>query len=97
MRHAIAIKLSPDENTLLVQVIRSGKSPQRQVERSRVVLLGAAGRTNEQIGAELVESGNDKKGSWLRARIYEAIKELNGADAKSPTVDQVLTRLPEVT
>ena len=53
MRHAIAIKLSSDENTLLVQVIRSGKSPQRQVERSRVVLLGAAGRTNEQIGAEL--------------------------------------------
>ena len=53
MRHAIAIKLSPDENTLLAQVIRSGKSPQRQVERSRVVLLGAAGRTNEQIGAEL--------------------------------------------
>jgi transposase len=53
MRHAIPIKLSPDENTLLAQVIRSGKSPQRQVERSRVVLLAAAGRTNEQIGAEL--------------------------------------------
>lgn len=46
---------------------------------------------------KLVESGNGKKGSWLKARIYEAIKELNGADAKSPTVDQVLTRLPEVT
>jgi hypothetical protein len=38
-----------------------------------------------------------KNGSWLKARIYEAIKELNGADAKWPTVDQVLTRLPEVT
>jgi len=46
---------------------------------------------------KLVESGNGKKGSWLKARIYEAIKELNGADAKTPTVDQVLQRLPEVT
>ena len=45
----------------------------------------------------LVESGTGKKGSWLKARIYEAIKELNGAEAKSPTVDQVLQRLPEVT
>ena len=34
-------------------MIRSGKSAQRQVERSRVVLLAAAGRTNEQIGAAL--------------------------------------------
>ena len=53
MRHAIPIKLSPDENALLLQVVRSGKSAPRQVERSRVVLLAAAGRTNEQIGAEL--------------------------------------------
>jgi hypothetical protein len=44
----------------------------------------------------LVESGSGKKGSWLKARIYDAIKELNGAEAKSPTVDQVLVRLPEV-
>jgi transposase len=53
MRHAIVIKLSLDEKSLLEQVVRSGKSAQRQVERSRVVLLAAAGRTNEQIGAEL--------------------------------------------
>ena len=26
----------------------------------------------------LVESGSGKKGSWLKARIYDAIKELNG-------------------
>jgi hypothetical protein len=44
----------------------------------------------------LVESGSGRKGSWLKARIYDAIKELNGAEAKSPTVDQVLVRLPEV-
>jgi len=43
----------------------------------------------------LVESGSGKKGSWLKARIYDTTKELNGAEAKSPTVDQVLVRLPE--
>lgn len=45
---------------------------------------------------KLVETGKGKKGSWLKAVIYDAIKELNGADAKSPTVDQVLQRLPEI-
>jgi transposase len=53
MRHAIPIKLSPEETTLLLQVVRLGKSAQRQVERSRVVLLAAAGRTNDEIGVEL--------------------------------------------
>lgn len=43
----------------------------------------------------LVETGKGKKGSWLKAVIYDAIKELNGEDAKSPTVEQVLQRLPE--
>jgi hypothetical protein len=43
----------------------------------------------------LVESGTGQKGSWLKARIYDAIKELNGEQAKTPTVDQVLVRLPE--
>lgn len=43
----------------------------------------------------LVESGDGKKGSWLKAQIYAAIKELNGPDAKKPTVDQVLLRLPD--
>lgn len=43
----------------------------------------------------LVESGKNQKGSWIKARIYEAIKELNGSDAKSPTVEEVLCRLPE--
>lgn len=53
MRRAIPINLSPEETILLEHVVRSGRSPQRQVERSRVVLLAAAGRTNEQIGEEL--------------------------------------------
>jgi len=45
----------------------------------------------------LVESGKGKKGSWLKAQIYAAIKDAHGADAKSPTVEQVMRLLPEVT
>lgn len=45
---------------------------------------------------QLVDSGKGQKGSWLKARIYEAIKEALGKDAKSPTVDQVLRLLPDV-
>lgn len=44
----------------------------------------------------LVESGKGKKGSWLKACIYDGIKEAFGADAKSPTVEQVMRILPEV-
>ncbi len=45
---------------------------------------------------EMVEDGEPVKGSWLNARIYDAIKELNGREAKSPTVLQTVKRLPEV-
>ncbi len=44
----------------------------------------------------LVEAGKGKKGSWLKAQIYDAIKEAHGADAKSPTVEQVMRILPDV-
>lgn len=53
----------------------------------------------DQIDAglrELVERGEAAKGSWLNARIYDAIKELNGEAAKSPTILQTVRRLPEV-
>jgi hypothetical protein len=43
----------------------------------------------------LVESGTGEKGSWLKARIQDAIKELNAQQAKATTVDQVPDRLPE--
>lgn len=43
----------------------------------------------------LVQSGKGKKGSWLKAVIYDTIKEALGADAKSPTVDQVMRLLPK--
>ena len=45
---------------------------------------------------KLVKAGKNKKGSWLKAQIYAAIKEAHGADAKSPTIDQVCSVLPDV-
>jgi transposase len=66
--------------TLLEQVVRSGKSPQRQVERSRVVLLAAEGRTNEQIGAELGIT-RQKAARW-RSRF--AAHRLEGIRADRP-------------
>lgn len=43
----------------------------------------------------LVESGKGRKGSFLKKIIYDCIKELNGLEAKSPTIEQVLAKLPE--
>lgn len=57
------------------------------------------GPERDQLDAgllSLVKSGKEKKGSWLKARIYDAIKEVHGPDAKSPTVAEVLDILPEV-
>lgn len=43
---------------------------------------------------QLVESGKGQKGSWLKAQIYDAIKDALGKDAKAPTVAQVMRQLP---
>jgi hypothetical protein len=45
--------------------------------------------------AALVESGQAEKGSWLNARIYDAIKTTHGPEAASPTVKQIAAKLPE--
>lgn len=44
---------------------------------------------------QLVESNTAEKGSWLNARIYDLIKEIHGPEAKSPTIKQVVAKLPE--
>lgn len=58
------------------------------------------GFQRDKLGRELlalVKSNKNKKGSWLKARIYDAIKELNGPEAQTPTVNEVVGALPEVT
>ena len=53
MGHAVELTLSSGEKVLLSAITRSGKSPQREVERAKVVLPGAAGHPNGKIGAAL--------------------------------------------
>ncbi len=70
---------------------------QRHVTTGNMASLPATER--DALDAELreqVETGRGKKGSWLKARIYEAIKAKLGPDAKSPTIEQVMIRLPQV-
>jgi hypothetical protein len=59
----------------------------------------ARGMDRENRGQEMLAqylSGKPIKGSWLKARIYAAIKADLGQDAKSPTINDVLAILPDV-
>lgn len=62
-------------------------------------LASMRGNERERYGQEvlaLLESGRSIRGSWLKARTYEAIKALLGREAQDPRVDEVLAILPDV-
>lgn len=62
-------------------------------------LASVRGNGRERYGQEvlaLLESGKSIRGSWLKARTYEAIKALCGPDAKDPRIEEVLAILPDV-
>ena len=69
MRIAPAIELNKDEVALLNQLARSRSTTVRLSERSRIVLLAAQGKTNEQI-AEALDITRQKAGRW-RARYLQ--------------------------
>jgi len=48
-RVAPAVSLDPTMKAALDQLVRSSSAPQGQVQRSRIALAAAAGRTNQQI------------------------------------------------
>ena len=52
-RVAPAIALEPTMKAALDQLVRSPSTPQALVQRSRIVLAAAAGRSNQQIAGEL--------------------------------------------
>src|SRR5580700_3730241 len=52
-RQAAVVRLTDEEASQLREWTRRGKSEHRVVERARIILLANAGRTNEQIAAEL--------------------------------------------
>ena len=53
MRIAPQVELNADQRSRLEAIVRSRKLPARLIERSRIVLLAAAGGHNKQIAAEL--------------------------------------------
>ena len=53
MRIAPRVELNADQRSRLEAIVRSGKLPARLIERSRIVLLAAAGGHNKQIAVEL--------------------------------------------
>jgi transposase len=63
MRVAISVNLNPEQKEALDLVVRSGKSPQRLVQRALVVLLASENKTNEQIAMELGMT-RQKAGRW---------------------------------
>ena len=52
-RVAAAILLNPTMKATLDQLVRSPSTPQALVQRSRIVLAAAGGRSNQQIAGDL--------------------------------------------
>jgi transposase len=65
MRVAPPVKLTEDQDRTLQQWARARSLPARQVERSRVILLAAAGKQDLEIAAEIGIS-NQKAARWRK-------------------------------
>ena len=53
MRRAAQIELTPEEESVISATARSRRSPVREAERARIVLLAAVGLTNKEIATQL--------------------------------------------
>lgn len=69
MRIALHVELDAAQQSRLKAIARSRKLPARLIERSRIVLLAAAGRQNKEIAAEL-HITPEKAARW-RKRYFE--------------------------
>ena len=65
MRIAPAIELTPDQQPILEAQARSRSLPARVVERSRIVLLAAAGKQDQKI-AHLLHLTPKKVSRWRK-------------------------------
>ncbi|MBL3619028.1 MAG: IS630 family transposase [gamma proteobacterium endosymbiont of Lamellibrachia anaximandri] len=63
MNSAVAIHLTPQEQTALQKNIRSRKTPIRLIERSKIILFAAEGLSNIEI-AEKLDISAHKAGRW---------------------------------
>lgn len=80
MRRAIPIRLTDVEKAALTALSRSRTAPARSVTRSKIVLLAAAGRDNQEIAEEL---------GWNRATVGKwrqrfAAQRLPGIERERP-------------
>ncbi len=94
MRIAPKVELSDSERAWLLKQTRSGMASQRLAERSQIVLLAAAQKTNEEIAAQL-HITRQKAGRW-RTRYVEVGRPGIESDApgrgRKPLYPQELRR-----
>jgi transposase len=77
-RVAPAVSLDPTMKAALEQLVRSSSAPQGLVQRSRIVLAAAAGKTNQQIAGELYLP-EVTVGKWRRGFASQGLEGLQDA------------------
>ena len=82
MRIAPQVELDADQRSRLEAIVRSRKLPARLIERSRIVLLAAAGCRNKQIAAEL-NLTPEKAARWRKRYLQLGLSGLE-KDAPRP-------------
>jgi transposase len=82
MRIARPIQLDPEQREILEQRARARSLPARIVERSRIILLAAAGKQDMEIAAEL-KITSKKAGRWRARFLAGGLKALE-KDAPRP-------------
>lgn len=101
-RQNATIRLTEDEKKTLQQWTRRGKSEQRLVERSRIVLLAGEGWTNQQIAEEL-DTRTARVSKWRQrfvagrlAGLGDAARSGTPAVYDAATEKRILNLLDEV-
>ena len=82
MRIALQVELNAAQRSRLEAIVRSRKLPARLIERSRIVLLAAAGCRNQQIAAEL-QITPEKAARWRKRYLQLGLAGLE-KDAPRP-------------
>jgi len=77
-RVAPAVSLDPTMKATLDQLVRSPSAPQGLVQRSRIVLAAAAGKTNQQIAGEL-QMPEVTVSKWRRCFASQGLEGLHDA------------------
>ncbi|HET6177784.1 MAG TPA: IS630 family transposase [Candidatus Sulfotelmatobacter sp.] len=77
-RVAPTVSLDPTTKTALDQLVRSPSAPQGLVQRGRIVLAAAAGKTNQQIASEL-QMPEVTVSKWRRGFVREGLEGLQDA------------------